>query len=130
MLDLLNFVEDPRFVVFDGVVANRVEGEILRKSIDDFDLLERNHDTATRAAGDVVDFVRLDCNLYLVIRGDVRNHHVPAGFSNSVQDCTTTIVDGDVAFVDLVEGRKECRANEEVNAKEEFGNHLSLFILI
>ncbi len=60
---VVNLIENPDFVVLSCVVFHCLLSQLLFESVNYFDLLKVDGDTAGSAAWDVVDFVGLESDL-------------------------------------------------------------------
>lgn len=117
---MVDLVVDPGFVVVDGVVLDRVPGQIFIETVDDFNLFEVDDDTALCAAGNVAHCVSLHRNLHCVVRGYHGELGVPAWIDSSLKEGTSTEVDTHVAFGDLMDTIENYCADEEHHPYDHF----------
>jgi len=61
---VVNLIEDPSLVIVNSIVLNCLVGEILSESVDDFNLVEFDHNSTLGSTGDVVNFICLNGYLH------------------------------------------------------------------
>ena len=61
---VVDLVEDPSLVVVHSVVLHGLVRVFLSESVDDFNLVEFNHNSTLGSTGYVVNFICLNCHLH------------------------------------------------------------------
>jgi len=108
LVDLVvNFVENPNFVVVDGIVLNCLLRQSFAQTIDNFDLLKDDVDTSAGTTRHIVDLISLQGNLNRLKRVNDRHHGVPTRFSGRIKDSATPEVNTDVTLGDLMNSTHE-----------------------
>lgn len=104
LVDLvMNLVENPGLVIVDSVVLNSLVDKFLSQSVDYFNLVELDHDTALGSTRHVVDSVSLNGHLHRLVRSHEGHLGVPARLRYAGSDSTSVKVHTDMTFLDLME---------------------------
>ena len=103
LIDLVvNLVIDPGLVVVYSVVLDRVPSKIGFEPIHYFNFFEMDYNTTLSSARNIADSIGLHRNLHGVICRHKWHFRVPTWFSCASKQSTSSEVDSDVAFRDLV----------------------------
>ena len=113
LVDLvMNFVVDPGAVIVNSVVLDSGPGHFWVESVHDLNSREVDDDTALSSAGHIAYRISLHTDLNGVKRGHKRKLCVPARLCRTFKQSTSSKVDADVAFGDLVQAAPHCGNNQ------------------
>mmetsp|Transcript_8896 Transcript_8896/g.20960 ORF Transcript_8896/g.20960 Transcript_8896/m.20960 type:complete len:331 (+) Transcript_8896:65-1057(+) len=107
LVDLVvDLVIDPRLVVVDRVVLDRLVHVLALQSVDHLDLVEGDHGAARGAAWDLGHLVRLQSDLYRLVPREQRPHMMEARVRHAVEQGPAPPVDADVPFRHAVDAKQ------------------------
>lgn len=81
--------------------------------------LESENDSATSSAGNIGDFISLECDLHWWVGGDEGDEEMQAGFGPGVEKCASSLVDSDIAVIYDMEAAGEVQHKDQESRKSK-----------